>query len=140
MTEATRYPGYDVLAKRRGPSWNEATRRVVEHRMAVPHEPRFLPPDLFRILDAVCARILPQPKDRPPVPLAARRQAAPLQAGHLPVVLAVMQRLRLTKVQAAAAEVLAQPALEKTAAMAMRLRQAAAAAAAVAMAAVLRRA
>ena len=71
MTEATRYPGYDVLAKRRGPSWNEATRRVVEHRMAVPHEPRFLPPDLFRILDAVCARILPQPKDRPPVPLAA---------------------------------------------------------------------
>jgi hypothetical protein len=66
-----RYPGYDVLAKRRTPSWNEQTRRVVDRRLAVPREPRFLSPALFVILDAVCQRILPQPRDRPPIPLAS---------------------------------------------------------------------
>jgi hypothetical protein len=65
------YPGYDVLAKRRTPSWNEKTRAVIDHRLAVPREPRFLSPELFVILEAFCARILPQPFDRPPVPLAA---------------------------------------------------------------------
>jgi hypothetical protein len=66
-----RFPGYDVLAKRRTPSWNEPTRQVVNRRLAVPREPRFLSSDLFVVLDAVCQRIVPQPKDRPPVPLAA---------------------------------------------------------------------
>ncbi|MCB8878336.1 gluconate 2-dehydrogenase subunit 3 family protein [Acidisoma silvae] len=66
-----RYPGYDVLAKRRTPSWNEPTRQVVNRRLAVPREPRYLTPPLFTVLDAVCQRILPQPTDRPPVPLAA---------------------------------------------------------------------
>jgi hypothetical protein len=69
MTE--RYPGYDVLAKRRTPSWNEQTRQVIDHRLAITREPRYLSPELFKILDAVCARIVPQPDDRPPVPLAA---------------------------------------------------------------------
>jgi hypothetical protein len=69
MTE--RYPGYDVLAKRRTPSWNEQTRQVIDHRLAITREPRYLSPELFNILDAVCARIVPQPGDRPPVPLAA---------------------------------------------------------------------
>jgi hypothetical protein len=69
MTE--RYPGYDVLAKRRTPSWNEKTRQVIDHRLAVTREPRYLSPELFAILDTLCARIIPQPKDRPPVPLAA---------------------------------------------------------------------
>ena len=36
-----RYPGYDVLAKRYTPSWNEQTRRVIDARLAVPAEPRF---------------------------------------------------------------------------------------------------
>ena len=66
-----RYPGYDVLAKRRTPSWNEKTREVINHRLVVPREPRFLSPELFAILDAACRRIIPQPSDRPPVPLAA---------------------------------------------------------------------
>ena len=66
-----RYPGYDVLAKRRTPSWNEKTREVINHRLAVPREPRFLSPELFTILDAACNRIVPQPAGRPPVPLAA---------------------------------------------------------------------
>jgi hypothetical protein len=65
------YPGYDVLAKRRTPSWNDKTREVINHRIAIPHEPRFLSPELFAILDAACKRIIPQPADRPPVPLAA---------------------------------------------------------------------
>ena len=69
MTE--RYPGYDVLAKRRTPSWNEKTREVINHRLVVPRDPRFLSPELFAILDAACRRIIPQPADRPPVPLAA---------------------------------------------------------------------
>jgi gluconate 2-dehydrogenase subunit 3-like protein len=69
MTE--RYPGYDVLAKRRTPSWNEQTRRVIDHRLALPREPRFLDEARWRTLDAVCGRIVPQPKTRPPVPIAA---------------------------------------------------------------------
>jgi hypothetical protein len=40
-----RYPGYDVLAKRHSLSWNEQTRRVIGHRLALPREPRFLDAD-----------------------------------------------------------------------------------------------
>ncbi|HWE72352.1 MAG TPA: gluconate 2-dehydrogenase subunit 3 family protein [Stellaceae bacterium] len=66
-----RYPNYDVLAKRHTPSWNEKTRRVIDQRLAVPREPRFLSGEEFQTLDAVCARIVPQPATRPPVPVAA---------------------------------------------------------------------
>lgn len=66
-----RFPGYDVLAKRHSPSWNEKTRQVIDQRIAAPREPRFLTEDEFRTLAAVCARIVPQPENRPPVPLAA---------------------------------------------------------------------
>ena len=68
---SARFPGYDVLAKRQSPSWNEKTRQVVDARLALPREPRFLAPAEFGTLDAICGRILPQPADRPPVPLAA---------------------------------------------------------------------
>lgn len=66
-----RYPGYDVLAKRYSPSWNEQTRRVIDQRLAMPREPRFLGAEEWRTLEAVCARIVPQPATRPPVPVAA---------------------------------------------------------------------
>jgi hypothetical protein len=66
-----RFPGYDVLAKRQSPSWNEKTRQTIDARLALPREPRFLSPEEFRALDAVCNRIVPQPDDRPLVPLAA---------------------------------------------------------------------
>jgi hypothetical protein len=66
-----RYPGYDVLSKRNTPSWNEQTRRVVDHRIAVPREPRFLTENEFATLTAIADRIVPQPKSRPPVPVAA---------------------------------------------------------------------
>jgi hypothetical protein len=66
-----RYPGYDVLAKRNTPSWNEQTRRVIDARLSVPREPRFFTESEWRTLEAICDRIIPQPKDRPPVPLPA---------------------------------------------------------------------
>jgi hypothetical protein len=66
-----RYPNYDVLAKRHTPSWNEKTRRVIDQRLAIPREPRFLSADEFQTLDAICTRIVPQPATRPPIPVAA---------------------------------------------------------------------
>jgi hypothetical protein len=66
-----RYPGYDVLSKRWTPSWNERTREVIDRRLAVRREPRFFSTAEWRALNAVCDRIMPQPKDRPPVPLPA---------------------------------------------------------------------
>lgn len=66
-----RYPGYDVLAKRHTPSWNEKTRRVIDQRVAAPHEPRFFAAKEWQTLETVCQRIVPQPATRPPVPVAA---------------------------------------------------------------------
>jgi hypothetical protein len=66
-----RYPGYDVLAKRFTPSWNRQTRAVIERRKAVQQEPRFLPAEEFSILRAIAERIVPQPKSREPIPVAA---------------------------------------------------------------------
>lgn len=68
---ADRYPGYDVQSKRWSQSWNEPTRQVIDRRLAIPREPRFFSAEEWRILQAVCDRIMPQPADRPPVPLPA---------------------------------------------------------------------
>jgi Gluconate 2-dehydrogenase subunit 3 len=70
MTDG-RYPGYDVMAKRHTPSWNEQTRRVIDKRLALPREPRFFTEAEWETLEAVCARIVPQPRDRAPVPIPA---------------------------------------------------------------------
>lgn len=68
-----RYPGYDVLSKRDTPSWNEQTRQVIDARLAIaPDSPKFLEEEPWRVLRAVCDRIVPQPTNRTqPVPLAA---------------------------------------------------------------------
>ena len=70
---ADRYPGYDVLNKRRTPSWNDKTRAVVDERLAIdPDVPKFLDERQWETLRALCNRIVPQPADRPrPVPVAA---------------------------------------------------------------------
>ncbi|HEY1503405.1 MAG TPA: gluconate 2-dehydrogenase subunit 3 family protein [Stellaceae bacterium] len=68
---SVRYPHYDVLAKRHTPSWDEKTRRVIDQRLAMPREPRFLSSDEFQTLNAIAARIVPQPAMRPPIPVAA---------------------------------------------------------------------
>jgi hypothetical protein len=69
MTE--RFPGYDVMAKRHTPSWNEVTRRIIDQRLAMPREPRFFNVDEWQTLTAIAGRIVPQPTGRPPVPLPA---------------------------------------------------------------------
>ncbi len=66
-----RYPGYDVLDKRHTPSWNEVTRRVIDQRLSISREPNFFSEDEWLTLNAICDRIVPQPKDRPPIPVAA---------------------------------------------------------------------
>ena len=65
------YPGYSVLAKRHTSSWNEQTRRVIDERLAVPRKPRFLTEHEFATVTALAARIVPQPRHRPPIPVAA---------------------------------------------------------------------
>jgi hypothetical protein len=66
-----RYPGYDVLAKWSGPSWNDKTREVITRRLSIAPEPRFFTADEYETVAAIADRIVPQPADRPPVPIAA---------------------------------------------------------------------
>src|SRR5487761_2233381 len=66
-----RYPGYDVLAKRPGQSWNEQTRRVIARRLAIGGEPRFFTAEEFQTLAAIASRIVPQSAARPPIPVAS---------------------------------------------------------------------
>lgn len=67
------YPGYDVLAKRDGPSWNAKTREVLEERLAIgPETRRFFDESEWPTIKAIAERIVPQPADRAdPVPVAA---------------------------------------------------------------------
>ena len=69
--QAGRYPGYDVLAKRNTPSWNEQTRRVIDQRLAVPGDPRFFTEDEFATVAAIAARLVPRRGGQPPIPVAA---------------------------------------------------------------------
>lgn len=66
-----RYRDYNVLDKWSTPSWNDATRRVVDARLNHAPRRRFFDADEWRTLEAICARLIPQP-DRPddPVPIA----------------------------------------------------------------------
>ena len=68
---SARYPSYDVISKRDTPSWNDITRTVVDRRLQIRDEPLFLDADRFRILQALCDRIISQPSNRMnKVPLA----------------------------------------------------------------------
>jgi Gluconate 2-dehydrogenase subunit 3 len=66
-----RFPGYEVLAKFHGVSWNDASRRTISDRLATSRRPRFFTDEQWPTLLALCDRILPQPADRAPVPIAA---------------------------------------------------------------------
>ncbi|HLG82611.1 MAG TPA: gluconate 2-dehydrogenase subunit 3 family protein [Bradyrhizobium sp.] len=70
-TAGGRYPGYDVLSKWSGPSWNEKTREVIRRRLAIAPDPRFFTTEEFETVGAIAARIVPQPPTRPPIPVAA---------------------------------------------------------------------
>jgi hypothetical protein len=67
---AERFPGYDVLSKRHTPSWNQQTREVIDARLALSDQPKFLTEPELAMVAAVAARIVPQPKNRPPIPVA----------------------------------------------------------------------
>jgi hypothetical protein len=66
-----RFPGYDVLSKRLSPSWNNKTREVINRRLALPHTPNFFSEAEFSMVLAIVDRLVPQPKDRPPIPVSA---------------------------------------------------------------------
>jgi len=70
---ADRYPGYDVLAKRNSPSWNDQTRAVIDRRMALdPQHHAFFSDAEWLTMRAICDRIVPQPPNRlHPAPVAA---------------------------------------------------------------------
>ncbi len=65
-----RFPGYDVLAKRHTPSWNQKTREVINARLALSDVPKFFTREEFALVVAIVSRIVPQPKARPPIPVA----------------------------------------------------------------------
>ncbi len=65
------YPGYDVLAKRNTPSWNDQTRKVIDARLATPHDPHFFTEAEYATVIAIAGRIVPQPHGRAPIPVAA---------------------------------------------------------------------
>lgn len=65
------YPTYDVLAKRDSPSWNDKTRQVIDQRMSLPEQPRFLSAIEWACLDALADIVVPQPAGRAPINTAA---------------------------------------------------------------------
>ena len=71
MPDPSRYPGYDVLRKRHTPSWNDKTRQVIDARLAVPREPRFFDTHELATVTAIADPLVPQPRNRPPIPVAA---------------------------------------------------------------------
>jgi len=63
------YQGYDVLEKSDSPSWNDQTREVVRRRLEEIPERRFLSEDQWLLLEAIVARLIPQPDRNEPVPI-----------------------------------------------------------------------
>ncbi len=64
------YSKYDVLSKWRSPSWNDQTRAVVSRRLNDVPERTFLTEAEFALLEAICARLMPQPDRAQPIPIA----------------------------------------------------------------------
>lgn len=74
------YPGYDVLAKWDTPSWNDKTRQVIAERLRIGEDaPRFLDKARWATLCALADHVVPQPRGRPPIPVAAMIDARLVQ-------------------------------------------------------------
>lgn len=65
----TPYPDYDVLKKWDSPSWNAQTRAVIRRRLDEVPGRRFLTEAEWALLEAIAARLLPQPERAEPVPI-----------------------------------------------------------------------
>jgi len=70
VTRRDRFPNYSTLSKRDTPSWNDATRQVMDKRLGAVPPRRFFNTDEWAVLEAVCDRIIPQTGTRPKVPIA----------------------------------------------------------------------
>jgi hypothetical protein len=66
----SRFPGYDVLSKRQGVSWNDKTRAVIDRRLSIGSEPQFFTAEEFLTVVAAANRIVPQPPTRSAIPVA----------------------------------------------------------------------
>jgi hypothetical protein len=64
-----RYPGYHVLSKWDSPSWDDTTREVLSARLCDVPPRRFLSQAEWDLLEAVNARLLPQPERDQPIPI-----------------------------------------------------------------------
>jgi len=60
---------YDVLDKWDSPSWNEQTREVVRKRLEEVPQRHFLTAGQWSLLEAIVARLMPQPERDEPVPI-----------------------------------------------------------------------
>ena len=65
----TPYWSYDVLDKWDSPSWNGQTRDAVRQRLNEVPERKFLSTEQWSLLEAICARLMPQPDREEPVPI-----------------------------------------------------------------------
>jgi Gluconate 2-dehydrogenase subunit 3 len=65
----TPYVTYDVLDKWDSPSWNEQTREVIGKRLHEVPERKFLTQEQWSLLEAICARLIPQPDREEPIPI-----------------------------------------------------------------------
>ena len=84
------YAGYDVLAKRDTPSWNDKTRDVVDRRMSLRGPEAVLTGAQHAVLARLVERIAPQPERRAPantLAMLTRRIADDEGDGYRPAAL-----------------------------------------------------
>ena len=65
----TPYPHYDVLAKWASPSFDDTTRAVLTQRLVAIPTRRFFTEAEWTLLEAIVARVLPQPDRAEPIPI-----------------------------------------------------------------------
>jgi hypothetical protein len=65
----TPYPTYDVLDKWDSQSWNDQTREAIRRRLDEVPPRRFLSKHQWSLLEAIVARLMPQPDREEPVPI-----------------------------------------------------------------------
>ncbi len=70
------YPNYDILRKWDTPSYNQITREVLAERLAAVPQRQFLDVEEWRLLQAICERLVPQPDRTDPVPITPFVDAA----------------------------------------------------------------